>query len=92
MEASQETCFWAKIQNYPNLPPDLSNGMFLIRKLCHTVICIFSKAYVEKLERNYVDKSGSGGDSYRPRSQQHFKESDKMEASYLFFLLFGSAP
>ena len=35
--------------------------------------------------------NGGLGGRY-PRSQQHFKDSDKMEASYLYVLLFGSAP
>ena len=47
---------------------------FLKRKL-HI---FFLKAYVVKFERNYIDIWGSGAKA--PRSQRHFKESDKMEA------------
>ena len=39
---------------------------------------IYLKAYVVKLERNDIDIWGLGAKA--PRSQRHFKESDKMEA------------
>ena len=38
----------------------------------------FFKAYVVKLERSYIDIYGVLGVT-APRSQQHLKESDKME-------------
>ena len=74
MEASQETCFWG---SNPSLPPYYQT-VCSEKESFHTVIFDFFKAYVEKLARNGIDIWGSGAIS--PRSQRHFKESDKMKA------------
>ena len=64
-------------KNNPS-PSKLSNGICFKKKASKTVIFDFLKACVEKLERNYINIWGSG--AIAPRSQQHFEESDKMEA------------
>ena len=53
-------------KNQMKWKPDI---YFLKRKL-HTFFIFFLKAYEVKLERNYIDIWGSGGDSLR--SQRHF--------------------
>ena len=72
MGASQETFLWVKI----------TQASFHIIKWYvpkkKASYMIYLKAYVVKLERNYIGIWVSGGDS--PRSQRHFKESDEMEA------------
>ena len=89
MEASQETCFWAKITQ---ASLKIIKRYVPKKKIFHTVIFEFLKAYiyVENWKISTLIYGGSG--AIAPRSQRHFKESDKMEAWYLFFLLFGSAP
>ena len=80
MEASQETCFWAKITQ---ASLQIIKRYVPKKKASIQLYLNFLKAYVEKLERNYIYIWGSG---------RHFKESDKMEVCDLFLLFFGSAP
>ena len=60
MRASQETCFLGK--NNPSLPPDIKRYVPK-KKASIQAYLIFLKGYVEKLERNYIDIWGSGGES-----------------------------
>ena len=62
-------------QNNPSLPPDYQLVCSLKEIQSYS---FFMKANVDKLERNYIDIWGLG--AIAPRSQRHFKESDKMEA------------
>ena len=72
MGASQATFLWVKI----------TQGSFQIIKWYvpkkKASFMIYLKAYVVKMEINYIGIWGLG--AIAPRSQQHFKESDKMEA------------
>ena len=71
MGASQETFLWVKITQV-----SLQFIKWYVPKKKASYM-IYLKAYVVKLERNYI---GKGGSAIAPRSQRHFKESDKMEA------------
>ena len=72
MGAPRETFLWVKI----------TQASFQIIKWYvpkkKALYMIYLKAYVVKLERNYIGIWGLG--AIAPRSQRHFKESDKMEA------------
>ena len=60
MEASQETYFWANITQ-----PSLKSIKRYVPKTKATIQSYLNnlKAYVEKLERNYIDIWAAGGDS-----------------------------
>ena len=75
MEASQETCFLGKITQASLL---IIKRYVPRKKTSIQSYLEFLKAYVEKLERNYIDIWGLGATALR--SQRNFKESDKMEA------------
>ena len=60
MEASQETCILGK--NTPSLPPGYE-WYVPKKKASIQSYFYFLKSYVEKLERNYIDIWGCGGDS-----------------------------
>ena len=56
MEASQEACFLGK--NNPSLPPDYQM-VCTLKESFHAVTFEFLKAYVDKLERNYIGMGDS---------------------------------
>ena len=71
MEASEETCFWAKITQaiLQIIKRYVPKNKASIQSYLN-----FSKAYVEKLERNYIDIWGSGGDSpQKPATYQRIR-------------------
>ena len=72
MGASQETFIWVKITQ-----ASFQIIKWYVPKKKASYI-IYLKAYVVKLERNYIGIWELG--AIAPRSQRHFKESDKMEA------------
>ena len=63
------------------VPKKKAQYLIFYESLCSEIgkkLHIFMKAYVVELERNHIGIWGLGATA--PRSQQHFKESDKMEA------------
>ena len=63
---------------------NLGNSQVSDNRTIGPTLVLLLKAFVVKLEKKYIDIYGVLG-ATAPRSQRHLKESDKMEACYLFF-------
>ena len=86
MEASQETCFGAKITQ---------DSLQIIKRYVPKKnasiqsYLIFLKANVEKLERNYIGIWGPG--AMAPRNQRHFKNQIKCKPDISLFYFWQSS-